>query len=526
MKKKTKRVKLAEPGKVGGTFASNQRPSPTMPVNPRTGSVEPAKTPFPAAYGAQASGPAGNVLPPDQTPLNTQAFGGGTKPQLQGVGNSGTQIFGGYFSEEYLATLRGRTAARKWDEMRRSESQISMLMNAVKNPIKAATWDIQRYKPEDASDKEIAVYEKHCELVKHILIERMDIAKFKTEALSMIDFGFALFEMIDEAVINHPKFGTFSGLKALAFRSQKTIENWQLEAKTGRLLGVNQYTYSDLGGNEFIPGEFLLVFSLNQEGDNYEGISALRAMFGAYFRKNLYLQLAAIGVERNAIGTPVGTIPKDKQHSDDVENFEKILQNYTSHEASYIRLVEGWKLEILKGEFDAAKIKELIVLENTEFANAIVANFLALGLHGSGSSLALGSNLLEFFTTGIQAYADTICGVINRVLIQRLIKMNFGEQAGYPTMVVTGISDKAGKEFAETIKLLVDGRAVDPDKPLKEYVRKRYSMPKPDPDSATPLPVVPAGAGQNYPKPNDPVVNPETGKQEPFSPSQLSEVQK
>lgn len=519
MVKKKKRIKLSE---TPSNLAPTTRPDYSKnPVNPNTGKQDFAHAPFPSAAGAQTAAPNGSSLEISSAPESeSSAFQTGAKMQMQALGNSGTQIFGGYFSEEYLSELRGRRGAKMWDEMQRSEAQISMLMNAIMNPIKAANWDVEAY---DAAD---ADYVKHAELVKTCLFEMVDFNTFKGEALTVIPKGFCLLEVVHSIEFDHPKFGTFNGLKALAFRSQKTIENWILEPKTGRLLGVNQYTYSDLGGNQFIPGEFLLVFTHLKEGDNYEGVSALRPMLGAYKRKDLYLKLAAIGVERYAIGTPIGTVPKGKEKSTEYENFKEILQNYTSHESAYIIKPEGWAIEIQKGDFDASKIKELLTFENGEFANAVVGNFLALGMNGGGGAYALGSNLGEFFTTGIQAYADLICDTVNRQLIPNLIKLNFGDQRGYPKLKCTGISDKAGKEFAETIKFLTDARALDPDMPLKEFIRKQYKMPKPDPSTAVALPAIPSGASSNYPKPNDPQINPQTGKIEQFNTSQLLQERK
>lgn len=496
-------MKLAE-SKLPSYNPPNTRPDPNLKDNPRTGMLPEANTPYPAAYGA--TGGVQPVMISGNAESESSAFQTGIKIQKDPAGNSGTQIFGGYFAEEYLNELRGRRGAKQWDEMRRSEAQISMLMNAIMNPIKAANWSFEAFDQDDAQ----SVLQK--ELVETCITKMIDFDTFKHEALTTIPFGFSLLEVVHSVEFNHPKFGTFNGLKALAFRSQKTIENWMLEQKTGRLLGVNQFTYSDIGGNQFIPGEFLLVFTHAKEGDNYEGISALRPMYGAYIRKNLYLKLAAIGLERSAIGTPVGTIPKGKEKSSEVQEFQKILQNFTSHEASYIMKPEGWGVEIIKIEFDASKIKELLSFENTEFANAVVGNFLALGMNGAGGAYALGSNLGDFFTSGIQAYADLICSVVNRDLIPNLVKLNYGDQDGYPKMKCTGISDKAGKELAEVIKFLADARAIDPDQPLKEYLRQIYKLPKPDPSTAVILPAIPAGGSQNVPKGGEPTINPTTGQ--------------
>jgi hypothetical protein len=73
----------------------------------------------------------------------SSAFEVGSKIQTKATGSSGTEIYSGYFSEEYLQKLRGTPGAKIYDEMRRSEAQIAMLMSAVINPIKAATWTVQ-----------------------------------------------------------------------------------------------------------------------------------------------------------------------------------------------------------------------------------------------------------------------------------------------------------------------------------------------------------------------------------------------
>jgi hypothetical protein len=403
----------------------------------------------------------------------TSAFEVGAKTQREATGSSGTEIYGGYFSEEYLNALQGPEAAKVYDKMRRSESQIAMLMNAIMNPIKAANWEFESYKNEPE-------FEKHRDFVKMCLLEGIDFDTFKHEALTFIPFGFAVFEIVHNVVFNHPEFGTFNGVQALGFRGQKTIQEWVLEKKTGRIKAIKQWAYGDIGENVTIPGEFVLVLTLNKEGDNYEGISALRPMYGAFTRKQTYLKLTAIGVEKYAVGIPIGTIPSGKENSKDAEEFKKVLQAFTSHEKAYITKPQGWEIEIQKGEFDADKIVELLRFENTEMINSVVANFLALGTGGNGGAFALSNDLSDFFTSGIQAYADLICAAINRKIIPDLIKLNFGQQRGYPKLKVTGISDKAGKELAEVVKFFVDSKVIKPDMKLEDFIRGQYKLPKAD----------------------------------------------
>ena len=66
-------------------------------------------------------------------------------------GTSGTDISAGVFTEEYLNSLTSTQAADKYDEMRRSDSQIKMLLRIVKSPVISASWGIEAV---DDSDEE------------------------------------------------------------------------------------------------------------------------------------------------------------------------------------------------------------------------------------------------------------------------------------------------------------------------------------------------------------------------------------
>lgn len=419
-----------------------------------------------------------NDKPLEEKSNDSNAFDSGAKINLKPVGTSGSEIFAGYFSEEYLQKLRGRAGAKVFDEIRRSESQVAMLLNAVMNPIKAGVWEFE-------ASNEVTDGEKHKEFIEYNAKEMIDWETYLHEALTFLIFGYSIFEVINNVVYNHPKFGTFNGLKALAFRSQKTIEKWTVDNETGDLKFVTQWVNGDLasGRNSTLlqmPAEHLLVITMQKEGDNYEGISALRPMYGAWFRKNLYLKIAAIGMEKNAIGTPIGTIPKGKQDNAQLESFKEVLGNFTGNESAFLMKPEGWDIEVIKNDFDPAKVKELIVMENTEMINSLVANFLALGTSGGGGSFALGTDLSDFFLTGIQNYANLIAGIWNRKLIPNLIKLNFGPQLAYPKLKATGINDKAGKELAEIVTALLEKKGITADDKLESFLRKSYNLPAQD----------------------------------------------
>lgn len=405
--------------------------------------------------------------------------GGGIRKNLMPKGTSGTEINGGYFSEEYLSKLQGERGADIWDEMRRSESQVRMVLTAAVNLLKAATWEFE-------PAKGVADGEKHAAFVEHIFKERIDWDQFMQEVFTLLPFGFSAFEQVHELVQNDPKFGTFFCTNSLSFRAQKTITRWNVEQGTGKLLSVDQQVVGDVAKNTVVsmPAETLVIFTNEKEGDNYEGISVLRGMYGAWIRKQLYLKLAAIGVEKYALGVVIGKVPSGKENSDELNKYKLMLETYTSHESAYLIFPEGWEITLQKHDFDAEKIKSLILLENTEMINAMVANFLALGTNGAGGSYNLGEGLTKFFVLALKAYANIVCGKFNREILPKEIKMNFGPQLGYPKLKASGIDDNAGTALADIVQKLKAANAITTDDELESHLRKRFMLPQRTPGSA------------------------------------------
>lgn len=388
------------------------------------------------------------------------------------IGSTGTASYSGYTSEEYLHKLTGRQKADEFDKMKRSDAQVKMCLSAVKGPIKGASWKIEPFDdtPQSKEDSDLANY---------IFFEGMDktFEQFLTEALTFVEHGHSIFEMIDDVKIDHPVFGTINIVKNLAFRSQRTIERWNLDKETNNLESISQYAYGDLQKTVEIPAEFLSIFTLDKEGSNYEGISALRAVYGNYFRKNQYLKLNAIGVEKFAVPTPVVTIPNGQEGSPAYAFLIKALTKYTSHEANYLTIPEGWAIDLKSNIYDPQKVEVSIDNEDKRMVKSFMANFLELGMNGFGSQ-SLSFDLSDFFLGSLDHLAGIIREEFNRRMIPRMIMMNRGERNGYPKMVVSGISDRVGSEFATMLKSLADSKIIIPDDDLEKHVRERFDLPK------------------------------------------------
>jgi hypothetical protein len=177
-------------------------------------------------------------------------------------------IFNGIISdEEYNRNLTGRQALNIWDEMRRSDASVGVSLRAVKLPIKSS-----KFFTTPASDDDLDV--EISDLVKWNLFERIKWKMVLGEILTHLEFGFCVMEMVVEPELVGGKWRLV--LTKLAFRKPTTIEAWQCQDGTP---GITQRLSN--GKAVSIPLEKLVVFTNEQEGDNYEGRSMNRPGFDA-----------------------------------------------------------------------------------------------------------------------------------------------------------------------------------------------------------------------------------------------------
>jgi len=77
-------------------------------------------------------------------------------------------------------------------------------------------------------------------------------------------------------------------------------------------------------------------------------------------------------------------------------------------------------------------------------------------------------------------YGEYICDMFNKNIIKPLVIENYGEQDFYPELKVSGIKDKASKEFADILKLLADAGLLSQDATLIQWAREFYNLPEAD----------------------------------------------
>lgn len=430
----------------------------------------------------QTIGPAFSITD-GADPDSVKVFPGENKKEIivsyQERGSTGTRIYGGYIREDFLDTMNGIQRAEEFEKMRRSDYQTKMLLSSIKNVIKAAKWVVN---PGIVSEGDSATEEAQndADFIEYILFEDMDDEWDKTvsEILTLIDFGFSLFEIVHKVVIGDSKWGSYNGIRKMGWRSPRTIFQWNVDRDTESLVSVTQIAFGDAGRLVDIPSQFLVNFNVEQEGANFEGISFLRCCYGPWQRKNNALKLNAAGMEKYAIPTPTAEIPDSKLNSDQYNHLISSLEAYTSHQSNYVTYPAGWKIDLKPNSgYDPSKMDISVNYEDQRMTKSFLAQFLELGMgHSSSSSRSQSSNLSDYFLSQIEYLTNGICARINKRIIRPLILMNRGPRDAYPQIVCTGISDKGGQEFANIVKTLVDARIVVPDNPLEDMMRERYGL--------------------------------------------------
>ncbi len=387
--------------------------------------------------------------------------------------STGTEIYSGYLEEEFLGELRDmRRRFDIYDEMRRGSGVINMCLNAVLRPIESAKWN---YKIMDKHvDDPMAVLQ--LDFIEQAFPKNF-LRKLVSEMSLALLYGFSLHEKFYSPFI----FNGQTKLRPFAkFISQRTIKRWLVDLDS-TWMGVDQEAYGDTSDNQqkTISSKSLIHFAFNQEGDNYEGISLLRPIYGNWVRKNVNFTKVAIG--NNFLALPFLKIYQEMAglSEDDWKKFEERLQNRSTLTKILNHLVfpPGITAEEQGSNFDPMKLYDCNSKEDEEIIRSFSCNFLLL-TKGSGS-FALSKDLSNFFTSGLEVIAANIDAKIDDELIKETIMMNFGVE---PLVECTHseIGGKGGKDLAGALSSLFSSKSITPDEMTESWIRNKYGLPPAD----------------------------------------------
>ena len=380
------------------------------------------------------------------------------------LGDSGVRIFGGIIdNDEYINNLRGPALMRTIEEMRRGDATVKAGLIAAKAPLIAADWYAQAAGDDDVDDetKKLTDYT----MVKILHWKQ----RLLPEILTMLDFGFSVFEIVIDWV-------EFDGKEYLvpvkvAYRKQTTIQAWETDDKKP---GITQLTTD--GKSVSIPDAKMVSFTHQQEGDNWTGVSILRSAYGSwYYKKNLE-RIEALQQERQGLGVvkikhPVSATDTMKQTA------RNAARNIRANEQAYIEEPQGWEIEFM--DMKAKTVADptaAIARHDRNILKAMQVQYLDIGAAGSSGSYNASDNQRELLEQTNQALGSQIAARINEKLVKLIVDLNF-TGAAYPEWTCGEIAKSNVKEFAEVYKTLVDAKGITPSEADEDYLRTKLDLP-------------------------------------------------
>jgi phage gp29-like protein len=402
-------------------------------------------------------------------PQVTKAASAPERPDVAEYGASGTPIFGGFLRErgEYNPDLVGLAAVSTYEQMRRSDAQVWATLTAIKLPILGATWAVKVDDDASAIEKEAGEYVEQC------LFKDLDFSSVIRNALLELDFGFAVHEHVWEIVGNRVH------LAKLAPRLPITAYRWIVDESGENLAALEQMGYR---GSEYIvvqvPAGKMDLFTFNQEGQNYTGLSLLRAMYQHWYIKSNLYKVDAIACERNGMGVPTIVMGDDVKREDRIAATEWV-QQLVAHQKTGLVLPKGWQFKLEGVTGTLRDPKEAIAHHNTAISMAGLAMFMMLGQSEHGSR-SLGATMADFFFMSLEATSRQIARVMNLGCVKRLVDYNFPGVTNYPQLVPQQILTLKFEAIVEALNKLAQFGVVEPDDELESWLREKMGAPEID----------------------------------------------
>lgn len=380
------------------------------------------------------------------------------------LGQTGVLIQNGTISrEEYNRVLSGKEGIKKFNEMRRSDGTVRAAIMAVMLPILGANWRIQ---PGGDSPADMLA----AQIVDHSLFGVLSFDDFARQALTFLPFGFSLFEQIFE--IGKIDGRDYVVLKDMGFRKQTSLMAWEM---SDGMPGIKQQLAT--GKIVDIPDIKLTRFTFEQEGDNYEGTSLLRAAYKHWYMKTELELIDGMAHEKQGLGilkvrTPATAKEEDKEEARDIAKEQR------GNESNYIEEQEGYSFEFMDMKAQTTKdITPSMQYHNRQILQSVLAQFLDIGSAGSSGSFSASDNQIDIFFMAEEAIAKEFREPINQTVIKNLIDLNGIKVTDYPTLEYGRIGSDAINVFSEALNKLFTSGVITPDQDIEAYIREYLHLP-------------------------------------------------
>lgn len=286
--------------------------------------------------------------------------------------------------------------------------------------------------------------------------------------LLALPYGFA----VSELVLKLYKEGPFEG--KVGVKKMKGLDSETITFKTdkyGNLKKVLQDS-GEVGVEPIkLPLERLIIYTNEKEFGNYYGISRLRAIYKNWFIKDVITKFWNIALERFGMPMLIGEVPSSK----DLSEMRDVLENAQAR--SSLAIVEGWNVKALEtgvGRSAGGDYKSCLEYHNSQILKGLLVPGTLIGAE-TGGSFARAKVSFQVFQLMLKSLEVDICGIVEKYLIEPLIKYNYGELEKYPQFVFEPLTRAEFLELAKVFAILVRNGVVGAD---ETWMRDMMRVPK------------------------------------------------
>lgn len=408
------------------------------------------------------------------------------------------------------------------DQMIATDGHVRASMETISNPLTQAIWGARAAKGKDA-------YEEHARFAQHVLFKTVSLDRYLRQAVDYLGKGYTLFEITTDIVDIpaelfplHPSPAVNGKKKALAItglepRLPRTVKQWVMDPSAPmRVKAIEQWIPSDDQTNGFngssspanairppakTSGYKRLDFvradgtpavirhTLDQRGNNPEGLARLRSIYFSWKSKRALRILDAVRHERQNNGTPTITLPAGFTKDDELKAAE-ILKALRGHERAFIVLPNGYTFEWnTSGSGGGTNVQQAIEYCDREIWMNVHAPFMLLGGNGDTGSYSLADTINDVRLLGLEGHVKLICepwnvGLDGPAIIPWLIRSNYGEQSLYPELCALNLPTRDWSKILPVVLDAINAGAITIDDPLEDFIRQVTSLPLRDPATA------------------------------------------
>jgi len=379
---------------------------------------------------------------------------------------SGVDLGYGEFQYDTNAALHGADKHAIYDRMETDPHIKGVLLDRAL-PLITAEWEI---KPASDKPKDLEIAE-FCaanllrqpseRFGREYWIQTSWKAQRLPEILSMLLNGYALF------VSTWKRVGTRVVYDRLQWIEPNTVDGshpWDIDDEDN-ILAVNRKLTTPQQSflyDEKIAADRLALYPWDIKGARYEGRSFVRAMYGAWLRKEFLLQQAAIWAQKVGAPVPIGHYPPGATATD-ISRFKQLVMAMRGKSPAeafgmFEKTSDGLEYDVKYagsevGEVD--RMRSLIDGENKEIHQGGRDSSAMLGETGNGGSRALGESKGKGEIKLTQAIGEIVCEWENhgagnlRGTLEKLVSRNYSVKV-YPELVCTKVDPF--QNFQETLE--------------------------------------------------------------------------